>query len=643
MRTPLRMLSRLMLGGLFVVPLLMTSPQSALAQSKELKERTEIDNKYKWDLTAIYPSDAAWEADFKVVQNAIPTLKSYEGKISKSTDDLLAFIKLNSDIGQRVGNLIVYAGMGYDQDTRNQVYTGYRTRASDLASKVGEAASWFAPELVSISDATFAQWYTQKPELTTYRHFIDDHLRTRAHTLSPAEERLLALSSNLSDAPQNASTALAYTDIIFPTMKDDKGQDIQISEGRVQQLLQSPNKETRRSASSNLLNTYSQYKNTAAALMSGNVAGHLFYARGRNYNSALDAALDGENIDTTVYHNLIETVRQNIEPLHKYLRLRRQALGLDSIHQYDFLVPLITETNVKIPYEEAVKTVQTALVPLGPEYLAEMKKGFEDHWIDVYETKGKRTGGYSWGGYPHHPYILLNYNDTMNEMFTVAHEMGHAMNRWYSYRDQSFLYSENPIFVAEVASTFNEALLMDYLLKKETDPKKKLYLVNQYVDQILGTVIRQTMWADYELKMHEAVERGEPLTSENLCKMYRETVQSYYGTDLTWDDWYDYTWIRVPHFYYNFYVYKYATSFAASQALSQKVLNKEKGAREAYLHFLASGSSKYPLELLKDAGVDMSKPAPVQATMTKFGQLVDEMEKLLIQTQQIKAPAPKKN
>jgi oligoendopeptidase F len=621
--------------------MILSTSQQATAQTGELKERNQIDAKYTWDLTAIYKTDADWEADFKAVEAMIPTLKGFEGKISKSAADLLTFFKTNEDLMKKLDNLGTYAMMSCDQDTRDQKYIGFRDRISDLGSRLGEAESWFSPELVSIPDATFEEWFKQNADLALYRQSINDQLRTRAHTLSPVEERILALSGQVAQTPANASTALRNTDIVFPTIKDDQGKDIKLSEGRYQALLESPNGEIRRNAATAMLNTYIQYKNTAASLMSGNVNKDIFYARARHYNSCLQASLDNDNIDTTVYKNLIETVHKNLSHLHKYVRLRKEALGLDSIHMYDFNVALFQESNVKVPYDHAVKTIQTALAPLGPQYLDPMNKGFESRWIDVYETKGKRSGAYSTGTFLSHPYMLLNYNDTQDDMFTLAHEMGHSMHTWFSTHTQPYVYSDYRIFVAEVASTFNEALLMDYLLKKEKDPKARLYLINQYIDNIRGTLITQTMFAEFELKMHEAAERGEPLTAENLSNMYRDVLTSYMGPDLTLDDFYAYTWIRIPHFYRNFYVYKYATSFAASQALSQKVLAKEKGAKESYIKFLSGGSSKYPVDLLKDAGVDMSKPEPVQASMNKLGQLVDEMEKLLVQTGRIKAPAKK--
>jgi oligoendopeptidase F len=622
-----------MAAAVVATALLMGQATTALAQ--QVPERKDIADKYKWDLSALYKSDADFEADLKKLQDMVPKLKPFEGKISKSPDDLLAYFKTMEELGKTLENAAVYSNLAYDQDTRNQQYTGYKDRLSSLGTQLAEATSWFTPELVSIPNAQFEQWYKAKPELAVYKHSIDDAIRGRAHVLSNAEERILALSGELASAPGNANTALRITDIKFPSIKDEKGNEVQLSEGRLAMLLESPDARVRREATLGLLNTYGQYKNTAAALMSGNLDGDLFYARARNYKSALHASLDNDNIDTTVYLSLIETVKKNTSVIQKYVDLRRRALKQDSIHFYDMFVPLIPENRQEVAYDDAVKTITAAMAPLGKDYIEPMTKGFNSRWIDVYETASKEQGAYSTGSYLSHPYMLLNYSNTMDDMFTVAHEMGHSMHTWNSWKTQPYVYADYTLFNAEVASTFNEALLMDYLLKKETDPKKRLQLVNQYIDNIRGTVITQVMFADFELKMHRAVEAGEPLTAENLSNMYLETLKSFYGNSVVLDPEYGYTWIRIPHFYRNFYVYKYATSFCASQAMSQRVLNNEKGARESFIRYLSSGSSKYPLELVKDAGVDLTTSAPADATMKKFGELVDELEKLLKETKRL--------
>ncbi|MDD5089254.1 MAG: oligoendopeptidase F, partial [bacterium] len=436
--------------------------------------------------------------------------------------------------------------------------------------------------------------------------------------------------------PYNTNEAFRNSDIKFPSIKNENGVDVSISEARMRVLSESPVQQVRRDAALGLLGTYGQYKNTAAQLMTGNIAGDIFYAQARGYASCLHASLDQDNIDTTVFLNLIETVKQNAGPLQRYVDLRRRALGLDSIHLYDMAVPVIAETRMKVPYEEAVANVKTALAPLGKDYVAVMSQGVESGgWVDVYENQGKYQGMYSWSSYQSHPYVLCNWSDTMDDAFGLAHELGHAMHSWHTHKHQPYVYGQYTLFVAEVASTFNEALLMDYLLKKEKDPAKRLYLINQYIDNIRGTVITQVMWADFELRMHRAAEAGEPLTAETLSDMYMQTLRDYYGTSAAVDSQYAYTWIRIPHFYRNFYVYKYATGFIAAEALSQKVLKGEKDAREKYINFLSSGSSDYSLELLKNAGVNLTSPVPAEATMKKFGELVDEMEKLLKQMKRI--------
>jgi oligoendopeptidase F len=601
----------------------------ATAQTGELKDRSQIAEKYKWDLTAMYKTDADWEKDVASLEAAVPSLKSFEGKISKSGADLLAYFKAEEEIGKRLDNAASYASMKSDEDTRDQKYSGYEERIASLGQKFGEALAWFSPELVSISDATFDKWYQELPALKLYKQYIDNNLRTRKHTLSQPEERILALSSNLARCPSAANSALREADMTFPSVKDEKGNDVELSEGRMSVFRESPDRNVRRNASLTFLETYGKYKNTAAALMNGNVAGNVFNAQSRHYQSALEASLDAEHIDTTVYLALIETVKKNSPVLQKYVELRRKALGLDTVHMYDMGVPLLAETRREVSYDDAVKTVEAAMTPLGKEYMDAMTAGFNSRWVDVYETKGKRSGGYSTATYLSHPYILLNQNNTLDDMFTVAHEMGHAMHFWHSAKYQPFVYSQYTYFVAEVASTFNEALLMDHLLKIEKDPKMKLRLLNQYISQIYGTVITQTMWADFELRMHRAMEAGQPLTAETLSDIYLANTKDYFGNSIALDPQYGYTWIRIPHFYRNFYVYRYATSFSASQILAQKVLANEKGAREKYIQFLSTGSSKYPIDMLKDAGVDMTGPAPVQATMKKFGELVDQMDKLL--------------
>jgi oligoendopeptidase F len=602
---------------------------TAAGQTGEVKTRDQIDAKYKWDLSAMYAGQDAWEADMKAIEAAIPQLKAFDGKVTKSPEQFLAYMKLYEQTAAKLDNAYTYAAMSFDQDTSDQRFTALKERAADMTQRLGDATSWFSPEVTAMPREAWEKWFAGSPGMNLYRQMIDNQLRVTAHVLSPAEERLLALSSNMARTPGNANVALRETDMVFPTIQDENGEDIQLSEGRLFMLLQSPDPAVRRNASITMLETYGQYKNTAAALMAGNVARDIFYARARNYPSSLAASVDNDNVDTTVVLNLINTVKKNAGTLQRYCELRRKALGLDEIHLYDMYAPMLPETRIEVAYDDAVKTIEAAMAPLGEDYVRTMKAGFAGGWVDVYENRNKRSGAYSTATFLSHPYILLNHNDTMEDMFTIAHEMGHAMHSSYTLKTQPFVYADYTIFVAEVASTLNEALLLDHLMKREKDPVKKLALVEQYIGNIRGTLITQTMFADFEYRMHRAAESGTPLTSDTLSQMYRDTARDYFGPNVVIDDAYGYTWIRIPHFYRNFYVYKYATSLAASQAIVQNVLNGKAKAREDYIRFLSGGSSKYPIDLLKDAGVDMSTPAPIEMTMKKFDELVTEMERLL--------------
>jgi oligoendopeptidase F len=598
------------------------------AEEGDVPERSAIDNKYKWDLTDMYASDEAWEADYSYIESKIPELESYKGKISQSGSDLLAFMKAYEDVRIKTENAGAYANMTLDTDTRDQKFIAMRDRIDALESKVSTATSWFNPELVSIPEESFDTWYKRMPDLGLYKHYFDDALRTKRYTLSEEEEKILSMSGDMENLAKGAASALRNTDMKFPTIKGSDGEDIQLSEARYYALMQSSDREVRKNAATALLETYIGYKNTLASLMASNVSADIFYARSRGYNSSLQMALDNDNIDTTVYTNLIETVHKNLGTLHKYIRVRRDAMGLEDLHLYDTSAPITGAPSEEWPYEKAVTTIETALQPLGPVYNKAMNDGFRAGWTDVYATQAKRSGAYSWGSYASHPYMLLNYENTLDDMFTIAHEMGHCMHTWHSQQKQPYIYADYTLFVAEVASTFNEALLMDYLLKTETDPEKRLIYVNQYIDNIRGTIITQVLFAEFELEMHRAMEAGEPLTAESLSEMYGKLLKEYYGPDLAWDDFYAYTWSRIPHFYRTFYVYKYATAMSAALALSENVLKGGEKELNAYIGFLSGGSSKYSLDLLKDAGVDMTSPQPIEAAMKKFGELVDELEVL---------------
>jgi oligoendopeptidase F len=604
-----------------------------------LKQRSEIPDKYKWRLEDIYTNQAEWEKDFQTIESMIPEMAKYKGTLAESPEKMLEFFKAREKLFLLFEKAQSYAGLLHDEDTRDQNAIAMRDRIMSLGTKVGESVAWVSPEIVAIPRDKIEKFLSSNTELAVYRHYLDNELRMKDHTLSPEEEKIMALAGDVMSSPGTISRTLRDTDLKFPTILDQDSNEVVLSEGRYYMFMQGADRRVRREASNKLLHTYMGYQNTLASTMSANLAKDMFYAKARKYHSSLEASLDNDNVKVEVYDNLIKTVADNIEPLYRYVELRRKFMGLDEIHLYDMSAPLVPEVEEKVDYDHAVAMVKEALKPLGPDYMKHMSEGFASGWVDVYENEGKRTGAYSWGSYATHPYMLLNYNNTLDDVFTVAHEMGHSMHTYYTIHTQPYIYGDYSYFVAEVASTTNEALLMDDLLKKTKDLDKRLYLLSQWIDQIRGTVITQVMFADWEKQAHELEESGQGVTSEALTQIYHDVLRKYYGPNMTYDDYYDYTWLRIPHFYRNFYVYKYATSYSAAAAISQKILKKEKGAVEAYLNFLKSGSSEYPIETLKKAGVDMSTPAPIEATMKLFGRLVDDMDKLM---QQKKAAEQKK-
>jgi oligoendopeptidase F len=596
--------------------------------------RDEIDVRYTWDLSGIYPDLALWEADLKACEASIAELAGMRGKVTDSPNALHAYLEQRDAVSVQLEKVFALAMLMRDEDTRASEPQGMYERARNLWVKLSEATAWFEPEILALPEGQLLGWCRTNPELAIYTHEFEDLLRQQAHVLSAREEELLAMTGKLASTPQQAFTLLTNADMEFPTIEGPDGEDVQLSEGRYSLYMQSTDRDLRRRAFKGTLQAYLKYKNTTAALLAGSVQGDVFRARARNYDSALHAALAPDNVPVEVYDNLIATIHEHLPKLHRYMEIRRRQLGIDEVHIYDTFVPLVQSEPPKIAYDDAVETIIRGLHPLGGEYLTPMQKAFTSRWIDVYETQGKRSGAYSMGTYASHPYILLNYNDTYNEMFTVAHEMGHSMHTWFTQHNQPPVYGDYPIFLAEVASTCNEVILDDYLrdeAKAAGDRERELFLVNLAIESIRGTVINQTMWAEYEKMLHAAAEAGEPLTYETMSAMYRDLVQRYFGPSWGHDDEVDGYWLRIPHFYRGFYVYKYATSYCASVALAQRVLSGDPEKLEAYLGFLKAGSSDYPIQILKDAGVDMSTPAPIHATMELFGDLLDELERLLDQ------------
>ena len=623
----------LMTRGLAIC-LLLILPVLVFAQTA--KERSEIDDKYKWDLSHIYASDEAWQADFAQLEGMLPEIEGmkekYSGKIGKSGKTLLAFVKRIEELEALEEKLYSFAALNGDQDTRESKYQGYKGQMMSIFTQIGAVLAWVEPELVSIPREELQTLLDNTDGLKIYQHKFDDMWRTQEHVLSEAEEKILSLSAEMASVPVSTYRQMTNADLKFGTFKDENGEDVEITHGRYMSYLQNPDRRVRRDAYAVYYEGYEKYIHASTETYKGAVNRDIFFTRARGYNSSVERALDADNVKVDVLENLIATINANFDPVKKYNQIRKREMNLDTLYHWDYYVPIVPSLDKEIEFEEAVETIIQALKPLGKQYIQDMTKGFESSWIDVYENAGKRSGAYSWGAYSlPHPYILLNYENTLDDMFTTAHEMGHSMHTFYTVSNQPQVYGNYTIFVAEVASTTNEAILMDYLLKQTEDKKMRAYLIDHYIKQILGTVYTQVMFSEFEKITHEMAEQGEPMTKESLSEVYMELLDKYSGYELTYPDWGAIGWSRIPHFYRNFYVYKYATSYAAATALSQKLIHKEKGARDAYLNFLKSGSSKYPVKLLQDAGVDLSTPAPIEATCALLGRLVDELDTLLLE------------
>lgn len=596
---------------------------------KKVPERPEIEARYTWDLEAMYPNPAALEADFTKVEDMIKQLAALKGTLGRSPQDLLAALTLRDECSVQLEKVFAYCMMLRDQDTRVSDSQALYARAETLSTGYDEATSWITPELLSLSSDTLQSWCDQGAKLAVYRHYFDDVLRRKPHTLDAAGEELLAMAGQMSMAPGQIFGMLTNADLKFPTIKDEKGEDVELSPGRYYAFLYSADRRVRRDSTIGFHETFAAIGNTLATSLSYQMQRDWYFARARKYGTCIEAALDDDNIPVAVYDNLISTIHKSLPVLHRYIELKKRVLKLDEVHAHDLYAPLTAEVQRTIPYEEAVTTITDGLAPLGREYLEPMKKGFDSRWIDVKETQGKRSGAYSMGPYLSHPYMLLNYYETHNDQSTVAHEMGHSMHSWFTQHNQPMVYGDYSIFCAEVASTCNEILLNDYLLKNTKDPKEKAYLINQQLENIRTTVFRQTLFAEFEREVHLRTEKGEPLTFESLSKLYHDLRQKYYGPSFVIDEAVDAEWARIPHFYRSFYVYKYATSFSAAANIGTRILAGEPGAVDGYLKFLKAGSSDYPIEVLKLAGVDMTGPKPIEDVMALFGRLLDELEPLL--------------
>jgi len=605
--------------------------EGTTGQVKKIPQRSEIPDKYKWKLQDIYPTDELWEQDFARVEALLPEMEKFKGHLAESGKNLLDCLVMQDSIWIVFDPLYVYAYMKLDEDTRVSKYQETSDRASGLYAKVREAFAFIDPEILNVPQNKLDQLTKEEKGLALYEHYIDNILRNREHTLSIEQEELLAQAGPLARVPSNVFTMIDDADVKFGSITDEDGNVVQLTKQRYSKFMESTDRRVRKDA----MDTYNQawlvYLNTLGATLSGSIKKDIFFARTRNYNSTLEASLHGDNIPPEVFNNLIETVDANLKALHQYVSLRKRYLGLDELHKYDLWVPLVPEAKMEIPYDSAVALVLEALKPMGKKYVTELEDGFYSGWVDVYETEGKGSGAYSWGAYTTHPYMLLNYNDMLDNVFTVAHEMGHNMHRLYSGRMQPYVYSGHSLFVAEVASITNEMLLMDYLLKHAKNKEEKLYLLNYYVEMIWGTFYTQVQFSEFEREAHAKAEAGDALSAKSMRAVYRDVYQKYGGPDLVLDSLDDLSCLRISHFYRNFYVYKYATSLAAASAFSKKILSGDKQALQRYIGLLESGENDYPIQLLQKAGVDMASPEPVNATVELFADLVNQFEKLLLE------------
>lgn len=597
--------------------------------ARELPKRSEVKEEYTWDVSAMYASKAAWEADLKEVVTIVSDLAKLEGSVMASAEKLLTALELGARAEQKIDLAFNYAERLFDQDQKNTEHQAMSQKMYGVVTDYQSRTAFVVPEILAADKATLAQYFAEKKELELYRRLVDEILRTKEHVLSAEMEKLVAMTGEMAQTPEQVYSIINNADLIYPEIEDENGEKVRLSHGNFVPFEESGDRRVRKDAFEAFYSIYKQFAGTIAGLYNGQVKQQIFYAKARNYASTLEAAVDANNVPSKVYRNLVETVNANMDKMHRYVKLRKKCLGVDELHMYDVYTPMIADAAKKVSYDEAKETVLKALAPLGEDYVATVKEGFENRWIDVYENEGKRSGAYSAGAFGTHPYVLLNYNDTLDNMFTLAHEMGHAMHSWYSNANQPYIYSQYKIFVAEVASTCNEILLMEYLLANTTDKKERAYLLNHYLDSFKGTVYRQTMFAEFEMKSNQMAEAGESLNAENLCKLYYELNQKYFGEDMVSDPQIAYEWARIPHFYYNFYVYQYATSFSAAVAIAHGILEEGAPAVERYKKFLSGGCSMSPVDLLKQVGINMEEPKPIQDALDVFGKVLDEIETLI--------------
>lgn len=590
--------------------------------------REDINAAYKWDLSGLFPDDLAWEHSYSEVKTLAESLKNCKGTLTQSSEQLLKAIVLQETLSRKLMNVVVYARLKQDENTKNPTYQALATRAEGLAAEIGETTSFIVPEILQMSYEAFSK-LLEHPELKMYEKHFQDLFRRKAHTLSEEMEALLAQTEEMGSAPTNAYGMLLNADMTFEDAIDAEGKSHKLTNGSYISLMMSKDRVLRKDAFSKFYKVYNNHINTIASLMQSEVKKNIFYSKARKHASSREAALFENNIPASVPDKLIEAVNANLETFYKYMRLRKRVLGVDELHLYDIYTPIITNVDFAIEYDEAKDMVTRALGALGEDYQNIIKTAFTDGWIDVYESEGKRSGAYSWGTYDSKPYVLLNHKPNVDSMFTLAHELGHSMHSYLTRKQQPYVYGNYSIFVAEVASTTNEALLNDYLLKTITDPEKKKFILNHYLEQFRGTIFRQTMFAEFERDIHQHVENGGALTAEFLCDHYYALNKKYFGPDVVIDESIRYEWARIPHMYYNFYVYQYATGFSAAIALADQILKQGAPALDRYLTFLSSGSKDYPINILREAGADMETETPVSNALSVFKSVVDELDALL--------------
>lgn len=599
-------------------------------QVKQLPARSEVAEELKWRLEDIFETDELWEEEFKAIQVLAGEAASYKGTLGNSAEQMHSFFAWQDALLERMGKLYTYAHMRYDEDTQNAHYQGMNDRAKMLYTQIAGALSFADPEILSIEEEKVNGFIASYEPLRLYKKVLEDLNKQRPHVLSAAEESLLAQASDVLGSSSTTFGMLNNADLEFPVIKDENGENIQITHGNYVRFLESSDRRVREDAFKAVYATYGKFKNTFASTLSGQIKKDNFSAKVRHYGSAREAALSRNHIPEAVYDNLVETINKNLPLLHRYVKLRKKVLGLDELHMYDLYTPLVAEGKFDVTYDEAKELLQKGLQPLGKEYNDILTTGLESRWVDVVENKGKRSGAYSSGAYGTNPYVLMNWQDNVNNLFTLAHEFGHSIHSYYTRENQPYIYGDYSIFVAEVASTCNESILNDYLLKTTDDEKKRIYLLNHFLETFRGTVFRQTMFAEFEHMVHEKAQNGEALTADGLSEAYYELNKKYFGDDMVIDEEIALEWARIPHFYYNYYVYQYATGLSAAIALSSQILKDGEEASERYINeFLKAGSSSDPIEVLKRAGVDMTEADAIEAACRVFEESLEEMEKLL--------------